>query len=468
MNSNRVAAGMTRRGFGAAVAGAAAGAALGREKLNLLILTNDQHRADGLGCMGNPVVKTPVIDRLASEGVLFESHYVQCPQCVPSRSALHTGRYPHTNRTPTNLYRLADREETLAGILNRAGYRTATTGELPFAPTRFLGGFQEVLPGCETMPPEMDAARKRHAENLRRDFQAVAAPWAAEFDETALFAGRAIEFLRANRAGPFFLHVNFRRPHHPFDPPAPFDRMYDGATFPPSHKRDGEMRNKPPGQRKALENSVGFDLRTMRERDLDRIKSYYYGMVSLNDHYIGRILDELKRLDPDRRTVVVFNADHGEMLGDHGLLFKGGYFYDEVVRAPLILRAPGLPAARRVNDLVETVDLLPTLLDLLGLPKSDRVQGRSLLPVIAGKDNRPRAAHSEFPNMKMIRTREWKLVHYLHAPYGELYNLKEDPGELDNRWDDPACAGARSEMQGRLADWLVDTEDPALPPLKAE
>ena len=183
----------------------------------------------------------------------------------------------------------------------------------------------------------------------------------------------------------------------------------------------------------------------MTAPDLDRIKSYYYGMISLNDRYIGHILDELRKLDLDRRTVVVFNADHGEMLGDHGLLFKGGYFYDEVVHAPLILRAPGLPAGKRVADLVETVDLMPTLLELLGLPKPDRVQGRSLL---TGRRND--AVYSEFPATKMVRMREWKLVHYVRAPYGELYNLKEDPHELYNRWDDPACAAAKSEMRGRL------------------
>lgn len=450
---------MTRREFGGALAAAAAAPASPR--LNLLILTNDQHRADALGCTGNPVVKTPVVDRLAGEGVLFENHYVQCPQCVPSRSAMHTGRYPHTNRTPTNLYRLSEREQTLAMVLNANGYRTVTTGELPFAPTKFLGGFQEVLPGGEKMPPDHAALRERHAANLKKDFQAVAAPWPEELDETALFASRAIAFLRANRERPFYLHVNFRRPHHPFDPPAPFDRMYAGARFPASHRRDGEMNNKPPAQRKSLENSVGFDLRAMTPRDLDRIKSYYYGMISLNDGYIGRILDELRKLGLDRRTVVVFNADHGEMLGDHGLLFKGGYFYDEVVHAPLILRAPGLAAGKRVADLVETVDLMPTLLELLGLPKPDRVQGRSLLGA-----RRP-AVFSEFPGTKMVRTREWKLVHYVRAAYGELYNLKEDPHELYNRWDDPACAAAKSEMQGRLADWLVDTEDPLLAPIKA-
>lgn len=456
---------MTRRQFGGVLA-AAAQAPAGR--LNLLILTNDQHRADALGCMNNPVVRTPVVDVLASQGVLFESHYVQCPQCVPSRAAMHTGRYPHTNRTPTNLYRLSDREETLAIVLNRNGYRTATTGELPFAPTTFLGGFQEVLPASEKMPADHAAVRQRHAENLKRDFQAVAAPWPEELDETALFAGRAISFLRANRERPFYLHVNFRRPHHPFDPPAPFDRMYEGARFPASHRRDGEMKNKPPAQQKSIENSVGFDLRTMTPRDLDRIKSYYYGMISLNDRHIGRILDELQKLDLDRRTVVVFNADHGEMLGDHGLLFKGGYFYDEVVHAPLILRAPGLPAGKRVADLVETVDLLPTLLELLGIAKPGGVQGRSLLPAIAGPERRAGVVHSEFPGAKMVRTREWKLIHYVRAPYGELYNLKEDPHELYNRSDDSACAAGKSEMLARLADWLVNTEDPLLPPLKAQ
>jgi arylsulfatase len=163
----------------------------------------------------------------------------------------------------------------------------------------------------------------------------------------------------------------------------------------------------------------------------------------------------------------VFNADHGEMLGDHGLLFKGGYFYDEVVRVPLILRAPGL-SPKRVSDLVETVDLMPTLLSLLGVSIPDQVQGRSLLPVIAGSERRNGPVYSEFPTTKMIRTREWKLVHYVGAKYGEMYNLKEDPHELYNRWDDASCLAARSEMQARLADWFVQTEDRLLAPLKAE
>jgi arylsulfatase A-like enzyme len=245
--------------------------------------------------------------------------------------------------------------------------------------------------------------------------------------------------------------------------------MYTGAAFPASHRRDGEMENKPPSHRKSLENTAGFDLRTMTSNDLQRIKSYYYGMISLNDKYIGRMLESLDSLGLTDRTVVVVTADHGEMLGDHGLLFKAGYMYDEVLRTPLIFRAPGkLPAGRRIAAMTEGIDIMPTLLELLGLRRSERVQGRSLLPVINGKDSGRQEVHSEFPTTKMIRTEEWKLVHYVRAPYGELYNLREDPHELHNLYDDPAHAKVKAEMKSRLADWLVESQDPALPPVPAQ
>ncbi len=470
---------LTRRQFAATLAGAAVAAP---ERWNLLILTNDQHRADALGCAANPVVRTPNLDRLASQGVLFERHFVQCPQCVPSRAALHTGRYPHVNRTPTNLYQLPPEEQTLPSILRRHGYRTATVGELPFAPTKFLGGFETVVSSDReyhafqeahgwrgrSLSAERAALLREHEQRSLKQFQASAVPWPVELDETAFHAGQAIEFLRAHRDRPFYLHLNFRRPHHPFDPPSPSDRMYEGAAFPPSHRRDGEMDNKPPGQRKALASSVGFDLRTMTARDLDRIKSHYYGMISLQDDYIGRILGELDTLGLAARTLVVFNSDHGEMLGDHGLLFKGGYMYDEVVRAPLILRVPGrLPSGRRIPALVESIDVLPTVLELLNIPIPEGVQGRSLVATIEGKPGLQRAVHAEFPTIKMIRTDRWKLVHYVRAPYGELYDLREDPHELYNRFADPGAAAARTEMQAMLADWFIDSADPLRPPLLA-
>jgi arylsulfatase A-like enzyme len=451
----------TRRQFLGAAAASLAAAAAPDPKWNLLIITNDQHRADCLGCYGNPVVKTPNTDRLASQGVRFDNHFVQAPQCVPSRVSLHTGRYPHTHRVPTNSYLLPESEQTLAKTLNAQGYRTACVGEMPFAPRAYTGGFQQVL----ASNPEYDRFLASH--NLKfppagGPFQAQAVPWTDDLDETAFFAQHARDFVKANRSNPFFLHVNFRRPHHPFNPPAPYDRMYVGAKFPPSHVRPGEMANKPPQQKAAIESSVGFDLRTMTTADLDRVKAYYYGMITENDKHIGTILDELKAQGLDDRTVVVFNADHGEMLGDHGLLFKGSYMYDAVVRTPLIVRAPGKVQAGSVrSDLVEEVDVMPTLLELLGVAAPSGVQGQSLL---GGK--RKSAVFAEFPTIKMARTREWKLVHYPRAKYGELYHLSEDPHELYNLWDDPKHAGARAEMEGVLADWLIATADPNLAPAR--
>lgn len=450
---------------------------------NLLMITNDQHRADCLGCTGNSVIQTPRVDRLASEGALFERHYVQCPQCVPSRSALYTGRYPHVNLTPTNLYHLSPKENTLATILNENGYVTAAVGEMPFAPTQYRAGVQKIV----ASDPEyhafleshgwagkrMSAERRQLLENkkIQSDlhFQAAGDPWPAELDETAFHAGKAIEFLKEKHDRPFFLHLNFRRPHHPFDPPVPYDRMYEDVTFPPSVGREGEMDNKPPVQRNASRNTAGFDMSKLKGAELHRVKSHYYGMISLNDRYIGQVLDSLDSLGLADKTIVVFNSDHGEMLGDHGLLFKGGYFYEGVVRVALAIRAPGkIKPGLRIRELVEEIDVLPTILELLGIQAPAGIQGVSLVSCLHGRSVKHDGVHAEFPTMKMLRTNDWKLVHYLGAPYGELYDLREDPDELTNLYGDSKAVNARAEIEHMLADWLIRSQDPLLQPIPAE
>jgi arylsulfatase A-like enzyme len=410
---------------------------------NLLIITNDQHRADCLGCCGNSVIRTPHTDLLAAQGVRFGNAFVHAPQCVPSRFSLHTGRYPHTTGVFTNSVPLPEDVPTLPEILNAEGYRTACVGEMPFAPQDATGGFAQVLANNSDFNKFAAAHGLKHPADAG-PFQCAPLPWTDDLDETAFFAGRAREFIRARREQPFFLHVNFRRPHHPFNPPAPFDKMYLGAKFPSSHVRLGEMENKPPQQRAALENSVGFDLRTLTPAALDLVKAYYYGMISENDKYIGAILDELKSAGLEDRTIVVFNADHGEMLGDHGLLFKGSYMYDAVTRVPLILRAPGkIPAGKVVDSLVEEVDVLPTLLDLLAVKHPAGIQGQSLF----GPPKQ--TVFSEFPTIKMVRTTEWKLVHYPKAKHGELYHLAEDPHELTSLWFDPHYSEIRTDLEKR-------------------
>jgi arylsulfatase A-like enzyme len=437
----------TRRDFlrTAAVASLAVTARAADSRWNLLILTNDQHRADCLGCYGNPVIRTPHTDRLAAQGVRFGNAFVHAPQCVPSRFSLHTGRYPHTTGVYTNSVPLPDDVPTLPKILNAAGYQTACVGEMPFAPQDATGGFARVLANNSDFNKFAAAHGLKHPAD-EGPFQCAPLPWTDDLDETAFFANHARDFIRGHRDQPFFLHVNFRRPHHPFNPPAPFDKMYLGAKFPPSHTRPGELDNKPPQQRAALEKSVGFDLRTLTPAALDLVKAYYYGMISENDKYIGAILDELKSSGLDNRTIVVFNADHGEMLGDHGLLFKGSYMYDAVTRIPLILRAPGkIPAGKVIDSLVEEVDILPTLLSLLDVKPPAGIQGQSLF----GPPKQ--TVFSEFPTIKMVRTAEWKLVHYPKAKHGELYHLTEDPHELTNLWFESQYASIRADLEKRYS-----------------
>jgi arylsulfatase A-like enzyme len=437
----------TRRDFlrTAAVASLAVTARAADSRWNLLILTNDQHRADCLGCYGNPVIRTPHTDRLAAQGVRFGNAFVHAPQCVPSRFSLHTGRYPHTTGVYTNSVPLPDDVPTLPRILNAAGYQTACVGEMPFAPQDATGGFARVLANNSDFNKFAAAHGLKHPAD-EGPFQCAPLPWTDDLDETAFFANHARDFIRGHRDQPFFLHVNFRRPHHPFNPPAPFDKMYLGAKFPPSHTRPGELDNKPPQQRAALEKSVSFDLRTLTSAALDLVKAYYYGMISENDKYIGAILDELKSSGLDNRTIVVFNADHGEMLGDHGLLFKGSYMYDAVTRVPLILRAPGkIPAGKVIDSLVEEVDILPTLLSLLDVKPPAGIQGQSLF----GPPKQ--TVFSEFPTIKMVRTAEWKLVHYPKAKHGELYHLTEDPHELTNLWFESQYASIRADLEKRYS-----------------
>jgi len=478
---------LTRREFIGSAAAAAAiphSAIRTPQSANLLILTTDQHRADCVGCYGNGIVRTPAIDRLAGEGVRFTRHYVQAPQCVPSRGSMLTGRYPHVHRAFTNRYRLPDREQTIARVLNERGYLTASIGARPFAPNNATGGFQRIFGD-----PEHEAALKKagwtgakvaeYEAKLKETFQAYPVPWGEELDSSSVTADLAVEFLRQNRGRPFFVQVNFHRPHHPFDPPRPYAGMYDSAEFPKPHRRASEFANKPPEHQRALEGTAGFDLRKMTDADLHRITSYYYGSITLTDKCIGRILDELEKLGLAGSTLVVFNSDHGEMLGDHGLLFKGGYMYDEVLHVPLVVRFPGtLPAGKVVEPFTQEIDQMPTLLALLGAPAPEGVQGRSLLglvPDVAATFRSPSTAgqrwdetvYAEFPATKMVRTRDWKLVYYAGRPYGELYDLRSDPHELDNLWNDAGRAAAKQEMMARLANWLIASHDPLPPPVDA-
>jgi arylsulfatase len=466
---------ITRRQF---VTSAAFAAAPTVKRPNLLLVTFDQLRCDSLACTGNPVIATPTIDALAAKGVLFTGNFCQAPQCVPSRMSIHTGRYPHTHRTLVNSYRISDDEPTLARILGAAGYRTVVTGERPFAPRNQMAGFERRLdaePGKDhgsllarhgwagaNIPPEHAAkiAEFKRVHDTR--YQASAVPWPEELDESKHFSDLAADFLSEKSERPYFLHVTYRRPHHPFDPPAPYDTMYAGARFPETKKKAGEMANKPAGQLRATKSLAGFDPSAISLADMNLIKAFYYGMITLTDKHLGRVLEKVNMND----TLVVFTADHGEMLGDHGLLLKGSYMYDQVNHTPLIFAGLGIPPGRRVSALTESVDIAPTIAEMLGF-KLPYAQGKSLRPLFHNSNARHKTAvHAEFPTLKMVRTDTHKLVHYPGAAHGELYDLTRDPNEFDNLYKDASQAGARADMYRRLSDWFIASQDPMRAPVE--
>jgi arylsulfatase A-like enzyme len=288
----------------------------------------------------------------------------------------------------------------------------------------------------------------------------------------------AIDWLRKGAAAggePFFGWVSFADPHHPMDPPARWFDMYDPADVAemmPEH-RDGELDSKPPVHALWSRGARGGPLEwanpggaSLTQAQLARMIAAYYGMVSQLDHNIGRILDTLDELGIADDTMVVMTTDHGEMLGDHRIIFKGPVHYEGLLRVPLIVRGPGIAAGAVVDDPVGTIDLAPTMLRAAGLDVPEHMEGEPLFDA----DNAPtRREHvlteDDFDAvlrvpLRTITTDRYKLTTYLDAPgQGELYDLVQDPGEFVNLWDDQASASLRSDLAATLADLTVRVDE---------
>lgn len=481
------------------------------ERPNILWLCADQQRFDTLGCYGNPHVRTPNLDRLADEGVVFEHAYAQSPVCTPSRASFLSGRYPRTTRTRQNGQSIPADERLVPRILADDGYTCGLVGKLHVRaahprPTRPIedrtdDGYSRFDWSHQPPPTAAQAAmdwpanaysnwlRARGVSYERRphpDSAHVQLGMDEEHHHTTWCAESAVDFVEtmAGYPQPWLLSVNFFDPHHPFDPPeALLERYLDRLDdIPPPAIRPGEIETKPALHRDhhdgAHDAGRTFVFPDMDDREHQLIRAAYWAMVDLLDRQVGRILDALERTGQRDDTIVVFHADHGEMLGDHGIYLKGPYFYDPAVRVPLILNWPlGIPEPRRVDALVELVDVAPTLLEAAGADPEPGVQGRSLMPLIDGGPapaEHREDVYSEFYNAgglhrdrrtyaTMIRSADRKIVVY-HGDGGdvdgELYCLDEDPGEHVNRWNDPAYIPVKAAMLGRMVDRMALTVDP--------
>ena len=457
-------------GLGRVAARAAAASDRGQLRPNVLFIMTDQHRKDALAAYGDPIIRTPHLDALATGGVRFENCWVQHAACMPSRACIFTGRYPMAHRVRSNGVPLPESEVTLAAVFAASGYRTGGAGKFHFLPHY---PYRSPLPMMETHPEPYYGFQEFHlGEDGRSGEHWV---WIhrthPEYDQTPddkiplelhnshWAASHTIDFIRRchNRGEPFFAFCSFVDPHHGYNPPSPYREMYRKEDMPAPSQPAGEFDDKPPHLQKRARQREGV------KPDVAYNRTQYYGEVTFIDDSIGRVLQTLEELKIRDSTLIIFTSDHGDLLGDHGLYFKG-LAYWQSANVPLFFNWPGhLRAGKVVAGIVQQIDLLPTILELAGLPAPGGVQGRSQAKLLTtdSTDTGYEYAYIEHADSDYsLRGRKWRITVYPGHDYGELYDVENDPNEFANLWDDTRFEQVRNELIRALLARIVATRDP--------
>lgn len=469
---------------------------------NLIIFYTDQQRRDSLGCYGKPVARTPNIDAMVEGGVAFRNHYAANPVCMPSRASFMTGRHLQAHRLIDNGIALPKTERTLPGVLVEQGYQTCSIGKLHLTPwgapastgyeeskevwasgvlddwTGPYYGFQDV----QMTIAHGDACfanGAHYGQWVEKNFKQVAAmgddfrtgkikqsyksSLPTEAQHSTWVANQAIEFLNEKGDKPFCLYVSFPNPHHPFVAAEEYLKMFENCDFPQPHFREGEHEGKPFHYGVAMSGEMqhpidgGARNPKFTDEEWRKILVATYAMIAQIDDNVGRVMSSLKELGLDRNTTTVYTSDHGDFMGDHSFLFKGPYPCRSLLNIPFIVNDPDCEAG--VSDAVmSNVDAMPTLLDLLGVPIPDCVQGRSFKDVMQGepadadhvalvsgwsKDNPIYYHHSVYGD-------KYRVTYFPNQDDGELYDLEKDPYEFDNLYHKPEHKAVRDAMMLRL------------------
>ncbi|MGP3971025.1 sulfatase-like hydrolase/transferase [Streptomyces sp. 6N223] len=452
---------------------------------NVLLVQADQFRWDCLGAAGHPDVRTPHLDRLAADGVRFAEAFCPLPICTPSRYSLLTGLYPHQHGGWTNHSTLPPALDTFPRALRRAGYRTAAVGKMHFTPTYLDVGYDRMALAEQHGPGRYDddyhrelreaglapvvdlVDQEAHLRPLApasywRSFGTGRSDLPEEWHSTTWIGERALAELEGWTAeGGGLLHVSFVKPHHPFDPPAPWDELYDPAALAPP---PGWTERVPAADLPHRQGYFDYADEALTEPVLRRVMAHYYASITQLDHQIGRLLDHLRDAGLYDDSLIIFTSDHGEYLGFHHLLLKNGPMYDPLVKVPLLVKFPASGAGgerrgERSEALVSLVDLAPTILAACAtaeLTTPPPTPGLNLAD--PGADRACVFAENRtFGPVAMARTRTHKLLlsgDHDRAP-DALFDLAADPHELHNLIDGPGSARSLSELRAALTRWAL-------------
>lgn len=462
------------------------------DKPDIIFIITDQQRYDTIAALGAGHAVTPNIDRLVQRGTTFTNCHVTAPSCVPSRASLFTGYYPHTTGVYSNGQPWS---RTWVERLAQAGYHTVNFGKMHTIPYNAPAGFQEryVVENKDRYMEgrwyfdEWDKAlaahglkkQQRELYRLRGDYRERLGAFEWELPEhlhSDVFVGRTAQWWIETRPleEPLFLQIGFPGPHPPYDPTPEFAAKYLARTdIPLPQVTEEELASLPPPfvekRRHDVEvdhDSVAWSLDPTPEQ-LHRMRAFYYANVEMIDREVGRIFDALERKGRLENAIIIFTSDHGDCLGDHGLVQKWAP-YEEVTRVPLIISAPGRFAeGKKVNALVQLFDIGPTILEWAGLDPDPSFEAISLNPTLAGKPFAGREyvfceqggdvnlTGAEL--LTMVRSNAHKLVTFKGEIFGQLFDLIADPGETRNLWDDPDHARVKHDLLNVLRDWLMDS-----------
>jgi arylsulfatase len=469
---------ISRREFLAGAAGSASVLRAAPSRPNILFIMVDEMRWDAMGCEKHPIVRTPNLDRLARQGVRFASTYTVSPVCSPARASAFTGRYAHVHGVTMNGIPAHNGEIFLPSILRYYGYHTAISGKLHYTPARFDYGFDQFWTfSAEGPTPQLGYVaylRKKYGSPAKWPKVPGTCPWPddplgrdvgrfkypAEDFESNWITDRSIDYLRSRRGNsqPWFLFTSYLKPHSPSVEPEPYFSMYDPAAMP--------VPKLPPNAKELRAAQSGRSRRHYvdDERMIRVMSAIYYGAITQVDDQIGRILAELDKLGMADNTLVLFTADHGNMLGQHGRWFKG-LQYEGSARIPLLWRGPkGAPenGGHVVDKHIENTDLAPTILETAGLPIPEGMQGRSFLKLARGKDTNWKNRCFSQLRSGMLLDGRWKLIDDSLDCTGprELYDLRNDPKEEHNLAGDPKQRDRVAEYCKRLTAWRADHPAP--------
>jgi arylsulfatase A-like enzyme len=446
------------------------------DRPNLLVIVADDHAAWTLGVDGDPRRATPNLDALARQGTFFRRAYCNSPVCTPSRQSLITGRLPHAIGVTQLATRLSDQVLTLGEWLRDLDYRTAAIGKMHFNGPSAHGfdlrvdtaewerSLRQHAPrgGDQRWPwrPIVDPAR----EWLNADDRAVGLP--PDSMQSTFFVDRAIEFLKQKRSRPFAMVVSFYEPHSPFHFPDGWARRFRPGQFPVFPISEQDRRQQPE------------IFATLSDGDVRGIQAAYFTSLSFVDSRIGRLIEAVDQMGLTASTLVVYVGDNGYMLGQHGR-FEKHCFFEQAVRIPMIIRWPGhIDSGRQVTDLVEMVDVMPTVLHLMDLPVPPELQGMDLVPLLekrTGARGRDIVFSEYLENEEaMVRSARYKLnvctgrrlredgyrtaeLWWLPGPYERLYDMVADPEETIDLSEDRAHAAVKEDLLERMFERMATT-----------